>query len=309
MKCWPSLIFTCDHLVIFNFFCPPKYAFLEVSLYQGRSRNDGIPSDLSTSRVLHGLELVCSYPSCRNKGIKFKYCFFCDDAISKRCFRPGHNHDDRLLEQRQEADRKIAAEILANIAAQNRGINQAAHDSNSEEDFEEMRATEISSSEESSKWRSQKSAGRHAGPEPRIQSNHSRNQNGHKRAAGGFWEPPSRRARVRAELLNGSLHEIMPGSSSAEEASTSSSDEEHCHNSDRNYNRNFNEETKRAESTNPHLFLLAEVVRTKAEWDALLGERQEMESDADVSNWMDRVFAVSKRYRDASERANATIIE
>jgi hypothetical protein len=42
----------------------------------------------------HGSELVCSYPSCRNSGVRFLYCKFCDAAISRRGFKSKHVHDD-----------------------------------------------------------------------------------------------------------------------------------------------------------------------------------------------------------------------
>ncbi|KAL3910440.1 MAG: hypothetical protein SGARI_002124, partial [Bacillariaceae sp.] len=40
----------------------------------------------------HGDPLICSYPECRNRGVKFLYCTFCKDPVAKRNFRNRHNH-------------------------------------------------------------------------------------------------------------------------------------------------------------------------------------------------------------------------
>lgn len=42
----------------------------------------------------HGGELVCSYPACRNSGVRFLYCKYCDAAISRRGFKTKHVHQD-----------------------------------------------------------------------------------------------------------------------------------------------------------------------------------------------------------------------
>jgi hypothetical protein len=49
----------------------------------------------------HGSELVCSYPACRNSGVRFLFCTYCDAAISRRGFKTKHVHDDL---QRSEAE-------------------------------------------------------------------------------------------------------------------------------------------------------------------------------------------------------------
>jgi len=42
--------------------------------------------------VEHGEELICSYYSCRNVGIKFRYCVHCKVPVAKRNFRKRHKH-------------------------------------------------------------------------------------------------------------------------------------------------------------------------------------------------------------------------
>ncbi|KAG7369026.1 hypothetical protein IV203_031769 [Nitzschia inconspicua] len=44
--------------------------------------------------TLHGGDLVCSYPACHNTGVRFLYCKYCNDAISRRGFKIKHAHDN-----------------------------------------------------------------------------------------------------------------------------------------------------------------------------------------------------------------------
>lgn len=44
--------------------------------------------------VKHGDELVCSFPECRNSGVKFCFCTYCNIPVAKRNFRIRHNHCD-----------------------------------------------------------------------------------------------------------------------------------------------------------------------------------------------------------------------
>jgi hypothetical protein len=49
-----------------------------------------------TTDTAHGTELVCSFPQCRNGGVKFLFCKFCNDAIARRSFRTQHLHATAL---------------------------------------------------------------------------------------------------------------------------------------------------------------------------------------------------------------------
>ncbi|KAL3802029.1 hypothetical protein ACHAW5_001834 [Stephanodiscus triporus] len=42
--------------------------------------------------IEHGDELMCSYPSCRQAGVKFRYCLQCKVPVAKRNFRNRHRH-------------------------------------------------------------------------------------------------------------------------------------------------------------------------------------------------------------------------
>ena len=48
-----------------------------------------IPEDIK-----HGDGLICSYPACRNRGVKFLYCSYCRDPVAKRNFRMKHSHSE-----------------------------------------------------------------------------------------------------------------------------------------------------------------------------------------------------------------------
>jgi hypothetical protein len=49
----------------------------------------------------------------------------------------------------------------------------------------------------------------------------------------------------------------------------------------------------------------SDIAKMRAQWDRLLDERQEMDSNDDVSDWLDRVVATSERYKAASRQAKA----
>ena len=42
----------------------------------------------------HGKELVCSFPACRDSGIKFCWCSYCRVPVARRNFRLRHHHAD-----------------------------------------------------------------------------------------------------------------------------------------------------------------------------------------------------------------------
>ena len=42
--------------------------------------------------IEHGDELMCSYPACRQAGVKFRYCLQCRVPVAKRNFRNRHRH-------------------------------------------------------------------------------------------------------------------------------------------------------------------------------------------------------------------------
>lgn len=45
--------------------------------------------------IKHGEELVCSYPTCRDGGVKFRFCSWCPRVpVAKRNFRQRHDHTD-----------------------------------------------------------------------------------------------------------------------------------------------------------------------------------------------------------------------
>lgn len=63
-----------------------------------------IPND-----AVHGLHLLCSHPTCRGVGVKFRYCYFCKKPVTKQNFRSRHLHAD-LAEK--EKNKKSAAQPM-----------------------------------------------------------------------------------------------------------------------------------------------------------------------------------------------------
>jgi hypothetical protein len=57
----------------------------------------------------HGEDLVCSYYSCRNGGVKFRYCAHCMAPVAKRNFCRRHDHglSDKLTLQEDDDDESM----------------------------------------------------------------------------------------------------------------------------------------------------------------------------------------------------------
>lgn len=70
-----------------SFVLRPQTAFFEIS-----------------ESVKHGDPLICSYPDCRNRGVKFLYCSYCKDPVAKRNFRNRHNHGMAEVTEAAEED-------------------------------------------------------------------------------------------------------------------------------------------------------------------------------------------------------------
>jgi hypothetical protein len=54
----------------------------------------------------HGEHLICSYPRCRDEGVKFCYCSLCGIPVAKRNFKSRHDHSRHEL----EAGRRVPGE-------------------------------------------------------------------------------------------------------------------------------------------------------------------------------------------------------
>eukprot|EP00934_Nitzschia_sp_Nitz4_P003220 Nitzschia sp. Nitz4//scaffold175_size95217//71243//72771//NITZ4_004732-RA/size95217-augustus-gene-0.26-mRNA-1//-1//CDS//3329538966//3210//frame0 len=57
----------------------------------------------------HGADLLCSYPSCREGGVKFRYCKFCKVPAAKRSFlfRHGHTKKNRPAAESPQASSDV----------------------------------------------------------------------------------------------------------------------------------------------------------------------------------------------------------
>ena len=72
--------------------------------------------------IEHGDELMCSYPACRQAGVKFRYCLHCRVPVAKRNFRNRHRHgvpgadetSDFDVEEESEEEETTPANSLLN---------------------------------------------------------------------------------------------------------------------------------------------------------------------------------------------------
>ena len=66
----------------------------------------------------HGTELLCSYFTCRNAGIKFRYCVYCKLPVAKRNFAKRHKH----------AGKKLPDDATSSDSAAQNDTNRATED-------------------------------------------------------------------------------------------------------------------------------------------------------------------------------------
>jgi hypothetical protein len=67
--------------------------------------------------IFHGEELFCSHQTCRNGGVKFRFCTVCQVPVAKRNFRQRHMHD--MLGSKSKTLCKQAQLKPSSSAAQN----------------------------------------------------------------------------------------------------------------------------------------------------------------------------------------------
>jgi hypothetical protein len=60
---------------------------------------------------------VCSFAECRNTGVKFRYCIFCQDAVARRNFKHHHHKDDLLLDEEEQTATNIVISSGTAVAA------------------------------------------------------------------------------------------------------------------------------------------------------------------------------------------------
>ena len=81
----------------------------------------------------HGDPLICSYPECRNRGVKFLYCTYCKDPVAKRNFRNRHNHGMTTAEGDSSETKSKASANTANGPAKVTSGSSASDGSGSSE--------------------------------------------------------------------------------------------------------------------------------------------------------------------------------
>jgi hypothetical protein len=102
----------------FSHACPSHPPCFRITMLHFQSAYFDVAPDTK-----HGDGLVCSFPSCRNDGIKFLYCDHCRDAVGKRVFRNQHHHMD------DDEAPLIAAGVKAHTFGGNTGDILSSNDS------------------------------------------------------------------------------------------------------------------------------------------------------------------------------------
>jgi hypothetical protein len=237
----------------------------------------------------HGSDLICSHSICRNGGVKFLYCAYCDAPVARRSFRTQHIHKGEKLPGTAKAA-NIAGSIEESSVNFKPGQNRGSEGS------------------EGPRKRLRTAAGAAAlcveGPqdpraekEPRIPSllveaavarfdaENASNNSGRDR---NQKKAKNNDGRVRA------LHAVTSGS----DTTTSSSDT----NSDRGGTSSdpgsYGDDANRVVGGNATLGGIAaedEESRIRASWMGLLRERSGLRTSTDMTNWLTRVLAISER--------------
>jgi hypothetical protein len=85
----------------------------------------------------HGTPLVCSYPACRDKGVKFLYCSYCKDTGAKRQFRERHNHgeDDETARRTSQTPQKSSGSAEEPIASTEMTLEKTSNVSSSDTSY------------------------------------------------------------------------------------------------------------------------------------------------------------------------------
>ena len=87
--------------------------------------------------IEHGDELMCSYPACRQAGVKFRYCLHCRVPVAKRNFRNRHRHgvpggegEEDFEEESEEEEEETSA-----IKTEDGGDNAICQPVGDDEDY------------------------------------------------------------------------------------------------------------------------------------------------------------------------------
>lgn len=84
--------------------------------------------------IEHGDELVCSYPACRQAGVKFRYCLHCEVPVAKRNFRNRHRHcapEDLESEESEESEEEQDA-VTCQPCPDSAGVKRSASEGSDE---------------------------------------------------------------------------------------------------------------------------------------------------------------------------------
>ena len=219
---------------------------------------------------------MCSHPTCRNGGIKFAYCKYCDAPVAKRSLRQ-HDHEDL---------RAAEEETSTNVLKKNH-----RHQGFSDEDDRKLPAKKrqkvtIAESDGSSTHSLDALAEAAAVAAPRrVQGN------------GGAVAPDSQGGFKMFQITSGS---------SETSSFSASSGTRPCEEGEPNDSSSTSDEQNEAEPSLDAAPVDAAAVldhnnggndrdQLRGEWLSLLEARRSIQSADEMSSWLARVFAISDR--------------
>jgi len=296
----------------FNSFILKSKAAREAILQRGSRiipcRARAMPMDHSSNTaffeippgIRHGTELICSYPSCRNGGVKFLYCLYCDAPVSRRTFKTQHAHQDQ---QKEKLPSVPVSSSTGSIASKKRPAQEDAASPSNHDNMAGSSRSAQEASDPSRKRRALKSkeetsivgvpneaplarAGDLPAPEGAVAQALAQGQ-GQGQGQGNV-EAQVEGAAVENNVQGNVAHEIPSESSDVSSSST-------------NNGNDGGAPSRQQDSVS--IRRAAPPARIRAEqdeqdrisrWQALLQERVHAESAENLSAWLSRVIEVSE---------------
>lgn len=244
-------------------------------------RARGMPSDhnfrtahfIIPRDIQHGQDLVCSYPACRDLGVKFRYCLFCRVPVAKRNFCLRHSHSDDVLQPAKAYKKKVPATICVEIDAKSPEKPRKMLSRSDRDDLQAGKATSEAQMEPR-KSTAKKRKSRH--------NRSSRDSKVQVRSEGYVDETMSIR-RNRRDHQNRKKKRSRRDVSEPPQYADSKLDSNVVNES--SSSKQQKKKTKRAiEEIDDRRLLM---------WSSLLGKRPVVDNDDDMSKWLMKVMAIS----------------
>ena len=253
----------------------------------------------------HGTELICSHEACRNGGIKFVLCAYCDIPVSKRSFKSKHSHvGEELPTHASSAPREtVQGDSPRNVAVTKK---RPYEDSSSSSNGSDTASDNPAQSQAPAKKRKGGASSTHTNNEASTFA---------AAAAQGLFPSAASAGRHRssshdARRANGSVsagskpqHNVTSGSSDTSSSASVSDDRVSSSGGD------SESDQQKAETTTQDQVARAEISNNDLlqnlhrQWIALLEERMNVSSDSDMATWMVKVLSVSSTLSQMTKQA------